>query len=89
MFKTNILAVSVPSDPSPPQMVAVGCSKDTHTSHPARTPFSSYENQMQTLSYLDGRLPKGSNVVLMGLADGLVLWESMHARTHPSEPAWS
>ena len=29
------------------------------------------------------RLPTGSHVILMGLADGRVLYESLHARIHP------
>ncbi len=29
------------------------------------------------------RLPTGSHVILMGLADGRVLYESLHTRIHP------
>lgn len=36
------------------------------------------------LDYLDsGILPNGSHIVFQGLADGLVLWENLHNRTHP------
>lgn len=38
---------------------------------------------LTTLDYLDTKLPAGSHVVFIGLADGRVLWNSMHTRIHP------
>lgn len=40
-------------------------------------------NILAALRQLDTILPKGSHVVTVGLANGLVLWDSMHNRTHP------
>lgn len=38
------------------------------------------EKTKETLAYLDTILPKGSNVILTGLADGRVLWDTMSDR---------
>lgn len=40
-------------------------------------------NTMKTLKYLDQTLPKGSHVFLTALADGRVLYDSLHNRIHP------
>ncbi|XP_034985434.2 acyloxyacyl hydrolase [Zootoca vivipara] len=40
-------------------------------------------NVMQALQYLNGLLPKGSHVLLTGLADGRFLWDNLHDRFHP------
>ncbi|KAJ7322671.1 hypothetical protein JRQ81_018958, partial [Phrynocephalus forsythii] len=40
-------------------------------------------NVIQTLRYLDSHLPKGSHVILTGLANGQFLWDNMHSRYHP------
>ncbi|KAK2141649.1 hypothetical protein LSH36_1061g00003 [Paralvinella palmiformis] len=47
------------------------------------TPKQMRENVMNTLKYLDTRLPKGSHLVFIGLADGRVLYNSMYWRYHP------
>eukprot|EP00762_Andalucia_godoyi_P006458 ANDGO_02850.mRNA.1 hypothetical protein DICPUDRAFT_153563 len=38
---------------------------------------------LKTLNWLDTKLPSGSSVILIGLVDGRILWDTMHARTHP------
>lgn len=38
---------------------------------------------LATLEYLESRVPKDSHVLMMGLADGRVLWEGLHNRSHP------
>ncbi|KNC46423.1 surfactant protein B containing protein [Thecamonas trahens ATCC 50062] len=40
-------------------------------------------NYLEMLEFLDATLPAGSHVVLMGLAQGTVLYDTMHNRTHP------
>ncbi|KAJ6662060.1 hypothetical protein lerEdw1_012907 [Lerista edwardsae] len=40
-------------------------------------------NTIQTLQYLDTQLPKGSHVLLIGLADGRFIWDNLHDRYHP------
>eukprot|EP01091_Cochliopodium_minus_P014608 TRINITY_DN4991_c0_g1_i1.p1 TRINITY_DN4991_c0_g1~~TRINITY_DN4991_c0_g1_i1.p1 ORF type:complete len:566 (-),score=151.84 TRINITY_DN4991_c0_g1_i1:74-1771(-) len=40
-------------------------------------------NILSTLDYLNSTLPKGSHVVMVGLAQGGILWDSLHNRTHP------
>nr|XP_002121122.3 acyloxyacyl hydrolase-like [Ciona intestinalis] len=47
------------------------------------TPEDYRSNMMTTLRYLDNNIPKGSNVMLVGLADGRVLWDTLHDRMHP------
>lgn len=47
------------------------------------TPAQFETNVLAALSYLDTVLPSGSHVVFVGLVDGRVLWDTMHARIHP------
>jgi acyloxyacyl hydrolase len=56
-----------------------------HKDVPARfTPPAAFRaNILATLAYLDATLPAGSKVLLMGLADGGLLWPALHNRTHP------
>lgn len=41
------------------------------------------KNVLQSLSYLDTVLPKGSHVVFIGLVDGTILWDNLYNQTHP------
>lgn len=41
------------------------------------------DNLLDTLQWLDDKLPNGSHVMLGGLADGRILYESLHDRIHP------
>jgi acyloxyacyl hydrolase len=48
------------------------------------TPQEFYTNVMNALNYLDnGVLPRGSHLIFVGLADGRLLYEGLHNRTHP------
>ncbi|NXS45366.1 AOAH hydrolase, partial [Balaeniceps rex] len=47
------------------------------------TPKEMFSNVVQTLQYLDSRLPNGSHVILTGLVDGRFLWDNLHDRYHP------
>ncbi|XP_006887687.1 PREDICTED: acyloxyacyl hydrolase [Elephantulus edwardii] len=47
------------------------------------TPEKLYSKVMQTLKYLDSRLPNGSHVIFYGLADGTFLWDHLNNRYHP------
>lgn len=47
------------------------------------TPKDMKTNVMKELDYLDINLPKGSHVILMSLADGRFLWDTLHNRYHP------
>ncbi|XP_053121123.1 acyloxyacyl hydrolase isoform X2 [Hemicordylus capensis] len=40
-------------------------------------------NALQTLHYLNSRLPRGSHVILIGLADGRFLWDNLHNQYYP------
>lgn len=40
-------------------------------------------NTLNTLAYLDTVLPAGSHVAFLGLADGRILYDTTHNRTHP------
>jgi acyloxyacyl hydrolase len=46
-------------------------------------PEDFYNSVIASLEYLDTVLPKGSHVMLIGVAHGSVLYETMHNRTHP------
>lgn len=47
------------------------------------TPQEMRRNVLETLKGLDERLPNGSHVILIGLVDGRVLYDSLHNRIHP------
>jgi len=52
------------------------------------TPEEMYNNTLRTLTYLNSVLPPGSRVLTVGLAEGTVLYEAMHARKHPLGPTY-
>ncbi|XP_055891479.1 acyloxyacyl hydrolase-like isoform X1 [Biomphalaria glabrata] len=52
------------------------------------TPAEMYNNTMLTLDYLAKVLPNNSHVVLIGLADGRVLFDNMGPRIHPTSTYW-
>lgn len=60
---------------------------DVCNGHPGTThmtePDVFEKNVRAQLSALDSKLPSGSAVVAVGLVDGRVLWNNMHARQHP------
>ena len=37
----------------------------------------------EILEHLDTTLPKGSNLIMTGLADGSILWDLLDGRIHP------
>lgn len=47
------------------------------------TPEQMHKNVLETLNGLDKRLPNGSHVILIGLVDGRILYDSLHNRIHP------
>lgn len=58
------------------------CSGHPDTDH--MTPPDEFRrNVVAALRFLDTRLPAGSHVALSGLADGRILYESVHSRYHP------
>ena len=46
-------------------------------------PDAFYKNTLGTLKFLEGKLPPGSHVVLIGLIDGGMIYETMAHRLHP------
>ncbi|XP_059164454.1 acyloxyacyl hydrolase-like isoform X1 [Physella acuta] len=52
------------------------------------TPAEMFNNTMQTLDYLSKVLPNNSHVILLGLADGRVLYDNMGPRVHPVSTYW-
>ncbi|XP_053323687.1 acyloxyacyl hydrolase [Spea bombifrons] len=59
------------------------CNSNQDTLKYMTTPQEMKSNVLTTLEYLDSRLPNGSHVVLVQLADGRFLWDSIHDRYHP------
>jgi len=47
------------------------------------TPAEMYASAMEALNYLDTTLPPGSDVILLGLANGSILYDAMANRIHP------
>ena len=54
-----------------------------HDLHKMTTPEEMHNNVMETLQSLDKRLPNGSHVIIIGLVDGRILYDSLHNRIHP------
>lgn len=59
------------------------CNPSPDTLKHMTTPKDMKTNVMKELDYLDINLPKGSHVILMSLADGRFLWDTLHNRYHP------
>jgi len=55
---------------------------DDYVNH-MTTPEDMKANVLGTLDYLEKTLPKGSHVTMMGLADGMILFDAMHDKIHP------
>mmetsp|Transcript_16051 Transcript_16051/g.13580 ORF Transcript_16051/g.13580 Transcript_16051/m.13580 type:complete len:160 (+) Transcript_16051:1012-1491(+) len=47
------------------------------------TPEKFRSNILEILAYLDTTLPAGSHVLTIGLADGRVLYDTLHDKLHP------
>ena len=47
------------------------------------TPEEFYANNLRTFQYVDPLVAPGSKLIAMGLADGRVLYNTLHNRTHP------
>ena len=45
--------------------------------------MSSQSAMFVVFAHQDSRLPAGSHVLSVGMADGRVLYDSLHARIHP------
>lgn len=53
------------------------------------TPLDKFkENILRLLSWLDTKLPKGSHVVILGLADGDLLFDNLHGTIHPLDVSY-
>ncbi|XP_072268294.1 acyloxyacyl hydrolase [Pyxicephalus adspersus] len=59
------------------------CNSHADTIRHMTTPGEMKADVMDDLQYLDTHLPNGSNVILMSLADGRFLWDTLHDRYHP------
>ncbi|XP_015274721.1 PREDICTED: LOW QUALITY PROTEIN: acyloxyacyl hydrolase [Gekko japonicus] len=59
------------------------CNGKADTVAAMTTPEQLHPNMLKSLRYLNSLLPKGSHVILVGLADGTFLWDNMHGGYHP------
>ncbi|XP_077125357.1 acyloxyacyl hydrolase isoform X4 [Ranitomeya variabilis] len=59
------------------------CNPSVDTLKSMTTPKEMRTNVLKELKYLDMNLPKGSHVILVSLADGRFLWNTLHDRYHP------
>ena len=55
----------------------------SHSTTSRTTPEEYHDNLLKAIKDLDPRLPKGSKIVLIGLVDGRILYESMQNLIHP------
>ncbi|KAL8616314.1 hypothetical protein ACOMHN_056257 [Nucella lapillus] len=53
------------------------------------TPATMRQKVLETLNYMDRIVPANSTVFLMGLADGHVLYDTLHDRVHPIARHWN
>ncbi|XP_072024277.1 acyloxyacyl hydrolase-like isoform X2 [Amphiura filiformis] len=89
--KINTIAHSMSRDPNTDHPAIVMYSligNDVCNGHPdtiahMTTPEQMKAYSLSSLKYLDTRLPKGSFVIVTGMADGRVLYELMANRIHP------
>ena len=58
------------------------CNSDPHGGN-MTTVEEMRENALKTFATLDTILPNGSHVAIIGLADGRILYDTMHDRIHP------
>ncbi|KAM5157406.1 acyloxyacyl hydrolase [Mantella aurantiaca] len=59
------------------------CNSYADTLKHMTTPEAMKTDVMEDLQYLENHLPNGSHVILMSLADGRFLWDTLHDRYHP------
>ncbi|CAG5133422.1 unnamed protein product, partial [Candidula unifasciata] len=64
------------------------CNGHVDTLSHMTTPAVFYNNTVEILETLNTKLPKGSHVFLIGLADGQVLYDGLAERTHPLGSYW-
>lgn len=58
------------------------CSGHHDTAH-MTTPSEFYQNNLKTFQYVDSKVAPGSVLVVFGLVDGRILYNTLHNRTHP------
>jgi len=46
-------------------------------------PSNFKENILEIWSFLDTKLPKGSHIIVLGVADGRVLYDTLSNKIHP------
>eukprot|EP00057_Strongylocentrotus_purpuratus_P020668 XP_011675142.1 PREDICTED: acyloxyacyl hydrolase isoform X1 [Strongylocentrotus purpuratus] len=59
------------------------CNGHNDTINHMTTPEEMAKNFISTLKYLDTKLPNGSYVIVTGLADGRILYDTLKNRVHP------
>lgn len=59
------------------------CNGRIPTEDAMTTPEEFYTDTLDTLAQLNDTLPRGSNVIITGLADGRILWDTLYNRMHP------
>ena len=76
-----------PATDHPALVVLSLIGNDVCNGHPGTTHMTKPEDfrkdATEALTALQSKLPAGSFVLLVGLVDGRVLWEAMHAKQHP------
>ena len=64
-------------------MAMIGNDVCSSRTAPRNTPQQYHDNILQVVNDLDANVPAGTKMVLVGLVDGRILYESMHDKIHP------
>ena len=59
------------------------CNGKVNTEDRMTTPEQFYDKTMESLEYLESILPPKSAVIVTGLAEGALLWDTLYDRYHP------
>lgn len=64
-------------------MAMIGNDVCSSRTNPRNTPDQYHDNVLATVMDLDANVPAGTKMVLIGLVDGRILYDSMHDKIHP------
>ena len=73
----------LPQKPVLLYLAMIGNDVCSHSTTSRTTPQEYHDNFLKTVRELDSRLPKGSKMIMIGLVDGRILYDSMRDRIHP------
>eukprot|EP01113_Clastostelium_recurvatum_P016099 TRINITY_DN19144_c0_g1_i1.p1 TRINITY_DN19144_c0_g1~~TRINITY_DN19144_c0_g1_i1.p1 ORF type:complete len:554 (+),score=143.51 TRINITY_DN19144_c0_g1_i1:31-1662(+) len=86
-IRDNIKAMNRNHTDTPVLMIYESVGNDVCNPHHTLDRMTTVEDfrtdVVETMQWLDTVLPAGSHVVMIGVVDGRILWDTLHNRTHP------